>query len=179
MTLDEAMAEASSEHTYDEIREFGCEWTRLETHIEAHRLLAKEVERLRDVVKTQDAQHANERAVHAKVEAQAREEVERLRAQNEAMEIQAELGITQCKCGRVSMVDAEVERLRSESAAMRAVVEALRTSVEQRSAQLQNAGKGGQHVGDFGEFASMGPSAISRLRWYLREFDRTKSGADK
>ena len=46
--LDRALREAASEHTYDEIWEFGREWTRCEEHMEAHRTLAAEVRRLRE-----------------------------------------------------------------------------------------------------------------------------------
>lgn len=67
MTADEALAYANTDQ-YSDDPVVGA--------------LAAEVERLRDVLNTQDVQHAHERAVHAKANAQAREEVERLRAEN-------------------------------------------------------------------------------------------------
>lgn len=47
MTVDAALREAASAQTYDELREFGAEWTRCDEHEAAHRVLAAEVERLR------------------------------------------------------------------------------------------------------------------------------------
>jgi hypothetical protein len=90
-------------------------------------------------------------------------ELDKLRAENEQRKQDGML------------LAARVMELSNASATLngvRAILEALRTSVEQREAQLEARGKGGQQVGDFGEFVSVGPSAVSRLRWYLREFDR-------
>ena len=59
------------------------------------------------------------------------------------------------------------EQLVTEVERMHAALECFEHEIERRSAQL-SAPKGGMRVPDTGDFVSVGPSALGRLRWHLQ-----------
>jgi hypothetical protein len=65
---------------------------------------------------------------------------------------------------------AEIDRLTKKLARLALLSEHFTDAVQRAVTEMQNRGKGGQHVPFHGDFASAPPSTLSRLGWWAREF---------
>jgi len=119
------------------------------------------------VAKKESVQRASLDAVQARL---VEVEKERDVFKSECAEISAEFGLPPTirpSEGEIQRMLAEVRRF----GALRAVVEAFITTVDAAIESFARRGKGGQQAPFHGDFCpdSVGPSAISRLKWWVRE----------
>lgn len=64
----------------------------------------------------------------------------------------------------------QLEAANAGAVALKAIAEAFASEAEAAVQHHENKNKGGQQVSFHGDFASIGPSVVGRLRWWVREF---------
>lgn len=72
---------------------------------------------------------------------------------------------------RANAVDWRARAQRAEAA-----IEAFATTVDDAARHHESRGRGGQHVPFTGDFASMPPSSMVRLKWWVRHLKESKNG---